>query len=114
MVEDHADARGGNAFDRQRLRLGALRHAGLQVEGTFRAHQVPLSDPATHPEHLKHLEDWLKSYRLISRLKVANSRGPSLKLGSRRPIHALSPNTNRVRPGYGYSRGREGGRSSMS
>jgi xylulose-5-phosphate/fructose-6-phosphate phosphoketolase len=36
---------------------------GLQVEGTFRAHQVPLSDPATHPEHLKMLEDWLKSYR---------------------------------------------------
>jgi len=36
---------------------------GLQVEGTFRAHQVPLSDPATHPEHLKQLEDWLRSYR---------------------------------------------------
>jgi len=36
---------------------------GLQVEGTFRAHQVPLSDPAPHPEHLKLLEDWLKSYR---------------------------------------------------
>src|SRR5487761_2179809 len=36
---------------------------GLQIEGTFRAHQVPLSDPATHPEHLKLLEDWLKSYR---------------------------------------------------
>jgi xylulose-5-phosphate/fructose-6-phosphate phosphoketolase len=36
---------------------------GLQVEGTFRAHQVPLSDPATHPEHLKLLEDWLGSYR---------------------------------------------------
>ena len=36
---------------------------GLQVEGTFRAHQVPLSDPATHPQHLKLLEDWLKSYR---------------------------------------------------
>ena len=34
---------------------------GLQVEGTFRAHQVPLSDPATHPEHLKLLEDWLRS-----------------------------------------------------
>ena len=26
---------------------------GLQIEGTFRAHQVPLSDPATHPEHLR-------------------------------------------------------------
>src|ERR1700683_5467732 len=36
---------------------------GLQVEGTFRSHQVPLSDPATHHEHLKLLEDWLKSYR---------------------------------------------------
>ena len=36
---------------------------GLQIEGTFRAHQVPLSDPATHPEHLKLLEDWLSSYR---------------------------------------------------
>src|SRR6202035_2444869 len=36
---------------------------GLQIEGTFRAHQVPLSDPATHPEHLTLLEDWLRSYR---------------------------------------------------
>ena len=36
---------------------------GLQIEGTFRAHQVPLSDPASNPEHLKLLEDWLRSYR---------------------------------------------------
>ena len=36
---------------------------GLQVEGTFRSHQVPLSDPAADPEHLKLLEDWLRSYR---------------------------------------------------
>jgi xylulose-5-phosphate/fructose-6-phosphate phosphoketolase len=35
---------------------------GLQVEGTFRAHQVPLH-PRAHPEHLKLLEEWLKSYR---------------------------------------------------
>ncbi len=35
---------------------------GLQVEGTFRAHQVPLK-PNAHPEHLKLLEDWLRSYR---------------------------------------------------
>ena len=35
---------------------------GLQVEGTFRAHQVPLH-PAAHPEHLTLLEDWLRSYR---------------------------------------------------
>ena len=36
---------------------------GKQIEGTFRAHQVPLSDPAAHPEHLSQLEAWLKSYR---------------------------------------------------
>jgi xylulose-5-phosphate/fructose-6-phosphate phosphoketolase len=35
--------------------------AGLQVEGTFRAHQVPLH-PAGHPEQLQQLEDWLRSY----------------------------------------------------
>ncbi len=36
---------------------------GLQVEGTFRSHQVPISDPSARPEHLKLLEDWLRSYR---------------------------------------------------
>ncbi len=36
---------------------------GLQIEGTFRAHQVPISNPRAHPGHLKLLEDWLKSYR---------------------------------------------------
>jgi xylulose-5-phosphate/fructose-6-phosphate phosphoketolase len=36
---------------------------GLQIEGTFRAHQVPLDEVRTNPEHLKILEWWLKSYR---------------------------------------------------
>src|SRR5450432_1743808 len=36
---------------------------GLPNEGTFRSHQVPISDPAAHPEHLAQLEKWLKSYR---------------------------------------------------
>jgi xylulose-5-phosphate/fructose-6-phosphate phosphoketolase len=36
---------------------------GVQVEGTFRAHQVPLTDLVTKPGHLKMLEDWMKSYR---------------------------------------------------
>ena len=36
---------------------------GLQVEGTFRAHQVPLLVDAAHPEHVEQLEAWLKSYR---------------------------------------------------
>ena len=36
---------------------------GVQIEGTFRSHQIPISDPATHPGHLQLLEDWLRSYR---------------------------------------------------
>ncbi len=36
---------------------------GVPVEGTYRAHQVPLTLPASNPEHLKQLETWLKSYR---------------------------------------------------
>ena len=36
---------------------------GVQIEGTFRSHQVPLSDPRANPEHLRLLEEWLRSYR---------------------------------------------------
>ncbi len=36
---------------------------GRPNEGTFRAHQVPLVDPATNPQHLAQLEAWLRSYR---------------------------------------------------
>jgi xylulose-5-phosphate/fructose-6-phosphate phosphoketolase len=36
---------------------------GLPVEGTYRAHQVPLSEPSSRPDHLKLLEDWLQSYK---------------------------------------------------
>lgn len=33
------------------------------VEGTFRSHQVPLSQPAKNPEHLRLLEEWMRSYK---------------------------------------------------
>ena len=36
---------------------------GLQIEGTFRSHQVPLAVDAAHPEHLGQLESWMKSYK---------------------------------------------------
>ena len=36
---------------------------GLAVEGTFRAHQVPLLVDSEHPEHVQQLETWMKSYR---------------------------------------------------
>ncbi|MBO0863106.1 MAG: phosphoketolase family protein, partial [Chloracidobacterium sp.] len=36
---------------------------GKPVEGTWRAHQVPVADLKSKPEHLKILEDWMRSYR---------------------------------------------------
>ncbi|MEC5191178.1 MULTISPECIES: phosphoketolase family protein [unclassified Arthrobacter] len=36
---------------------------GLQVEGTWRSHQVPLSEVRTNPDHLAMLGEWLESYR---------------------------------------------------
>jgi xylulose-5-phosphate/fructose-6-phosphate phosphoketolase len=36
---------------------------GVPVEGTFRAHQVPLAEVRTNPAHLAQLEEWMRSYR---------------------------------------------------
>ncbi|WP_216710858.1 MULTISPECIES: phosphoketolase family protein [Sphingosinicellaceae] len=36
---------------------------GMKIEGTFRAHQVPLLVDQAHPAHLPLLESWMKSYR---------------------------------------------------
>jgi len=36
---------------------------GLQIEDTFRSHQVPLLVNSKHPKHLAQLEKWLKSYK---------------------------------------------------
>jgi XFP N-terminal domain/Protein of unknown function (DUF2934)/Cation transporting ATPase, C-terminus len=36
---------------------------GVQIEGTFRAHQIPLAVDAPHPDHLEQLEAWMRSYR---------------------------------------------------
>ncbi len=36
---------------------------GLPVEGTWRAHQVPLDAARTNPEHLAQLESWMRSYK---------------------------------------------------
>ncbi|MFD7371779.1 phosphoketolase family protein [Streptomyces mirabilis] len=36
---------------------------GVPVEGTWRAHQVPLAAVRENPEHLRQLETWLRSYR---------------------------------------------------
>ena len=58
---------------------------GLPVENSFRSHQVPLAELATKPEHLKMLEEWMRSYKveelfdnngtLISELRDLAPRG---------------------------------------
>ncbi|TCC24780.1 phosphoketolase [Kribbella speibonae] len=36
---------------------------GVQMAGTYRAHQVPLATVRENPDHLRLLESWLRSYR---------------------------------------------------
>lgn len=36
---------------------------GVKIEGTFRAHQVPLTEFKEKPEHVHLLEKWMKSYK---------------------------------------------------
>jgi len=66
-------ARGGGASARPRWPMIVLRSPkgwtgpkivdGLQIEGTFRSHQVPILVDAAHPSHLALLESWMKSYK---------------------------------------------------
>lgn len=36
---------------------------GIQIEGTWRSHQVPLSELSAKPAHIQILEQWMKSYK---------------------------------------------------
>jgi xylulose-5-phosphate/fructose-6-phosphate phosphoketolase len=46
---------------------------GLKVEGFWRAHQVPIANPRGNPDHLKLLDEWMRSYQ-PERLFDANGR----------------------------------------
>jgi len=64
---------------------------GVPIEGTFRAHQVPLANVRENPEHMKLLEAWMKSYqpeklfdqngRLVPELAELAPRG-DLRMGA--------------------------------
>jgi xylulose-5-phosphate/fructose-6-phosphate phosphoketolase len=68
-----ADARGNGFSGRPRWPAIVLRTPkgwtgpkewdGLPIEGTFRAHQVPLADVRANPEQLRTLEAWMRSYQ---------------------------------------------------
>jgi xylulose-5-phosphate/fructose-6-phosphate phosphoketolase len=60
---------------------------GRRIEGSFRSHQVPITDPATNPAHLEVLEKWLRSYRPQELFDEQGRFKPELK--------ALAPKGNR-------------------
>jgi xylulose-5-phosphate/fructose-6-phosphate phosphoketolase len=57
------------------------------LAGSWRAHQVPITDPATNPSHLQILEDWMRSYEPERLWDKQGKPIPSLK--------ALCPDGNR-------------------
>jgi xylulose-5-phosphate/fructose-6-phosphate phosphoketolase len=73
IAEIQSTARGGSRGERPNWPMVILRTPkgwtgpkmvdGLPMEGTFRSHQVPLSEVRTNPAHLAQLEEWLHSYR---------------------------------------------------
>ncbi|MFI9274134.1 phosphoketolase [Kitasatospora sp. NPDC052896] len=65
---------------------------GLPVEGTWRAHQVPLNQVRENPAHLAQLEAWLRSYR-PEELFDAHGR-PTEQVLSRVPEGARRLGTN--------------------
>ena len=69
---------------------------GKEIEGTFRAHQVPIEVDKDHPESLKRLEDWLKSYRPEELFTEEGKLKPSLKELAPKGVRRMSanPNTN--------------------
>ena len=52
---------------------------GHYLEGFWRAHQIPLSDVATNPAHLKLLEQWLHSYKPDELFDKNGKFSPELK-----------------------------------
>ncbi|MCV7361080.1 phosphoketolase family protein [Mycolicibacterium neworleansense] len=52
---------------------------GKPVEGTWRSHQVPLSETRTNPSHMAQLEAWLRSYRPEELFDATGALRPDLR-----------------------------------
>ena len=65
---------------------------GKLVEGTFRSHQVPVSDVRNNPEHLRILEDWLRSYRPEELFDAHGAFSPKLAELAPRGARRMSQN----------------------
>src|SRR6478752_6130721 len=65
---------------------------GKLVEGTFRSHQVPVSDVRNNPEHLRILEKWLRSYRPEELFDADGTLLPELAAHAPRGARRMSAN----------------------
>jgi xylulose-5-phosphate/fructose-6-phosphate phosphoketolase len=65
---------------------------GVPIEGTFRAHQVPLTEVKTNPEQLELLEQWLRSYKPEELFDEKGSLIPNLAELAPRGTHRMGAN----------------------
>src|SRR5580704_13569042 len=65
---------------------------GLPVEGTWRAHQVPLAEARQNPEHLVQLEQWLRSYHAEELFDADGALVPELAALAPRGDRRMSAN----------------------
>jgi xylulose-5-phosphate/fructose-6-phosphate phosphoketolase len=96
-----SNARSAGTFERPRWPMIVLRSPkgwtgpkevnGHKVENFWRAHQVPILDPATNPASLQLVEDWLRSYRPEELFDAAGKLMP--QLSCRQPVIGASVRT---------------------
>ena len=65
---------------------------GLPVEGTWRAHQVPIAAARQNPEHLAQLEEWLRSYHAEELFDADGALVPELAALAPRGDRRMSAN----------------------
>ncbi len=66
---------------------------GHKLEGSWRAHQVPIADVHTNPEHLKMVERWMRSYEPERLFDDAGRLIPELRALAPRGTRRISANT---------------------
>ena len=109
VVELRERSRGGQPSEQDRHRWPAIvlrtpkgwtgphEVDGVQVEGTNLSHQVPLSGIKTNPEHLRLLEEWLRSYRPED---LFDERGRLVE-----PLRSLAPEGDKRMSASPYANG---------
>jgi xylulose-5-phosphate/fructose-6-phosphate phosphoketolase len=65
---------------------------GRQTEGSFRSHQVPLSELFENPRHLRQLEDWMRSYHPEELFTETGALLPSIAATAPLGNHRMSAN----------------------